>query len=388
MTVSMDKSKKNKVRVLHVFSGVGGGISSIILNLTENKTDDFIYDMLSFSYEGGEMFCSRVAACGATCYTMPRPRIEGMKVFFDYLDDFFSKHYYDAVHCHISGWRAKPFSKYARKHGVKHFFIHAHTTKYDSRIDRIPLVKRMNQAINYNLADCYFTCSDLAADYIFGKKYLKKKHLAFVPNGINENLFKMAIADDKVGKYRLEFNIQDGYTVLGHVGRFSVPKNHDEVLNIAKNLKDKKYKFVLLLVGVGERFEEIKSKAHDMKLDGNIRFVGYRTDICELMKFFDVMILPSLYEGLPTVAVECQASGTRIFLSDTITHQCDMQLGLASFLPLNDTSKWVDEITSNRIIKKNPGECVTHIASMGFTALSVGMNYCRELERILSINGE
>lgn len=372
-----------RYRVLHVFSGYGGGISSVILNLTENKNENFIYDMLAFSFKGGEEFCSRVGACGATCYTMPRPRIDGVKAFYRYLEAFFIEHHYDAVHCHISGWMAKPFRKYARQSGVKRFFIHAHTTIYDSWIDRIPLIRLIDQKINYRLADCYFSCSDLAANYIFGKQYIDKKQMFFIPNGIKEELFKTAITEDTRKEYRSEFFIEDDYLVIGHCGRFSPPKNHDEILNIVKQLMEKDFKFVLVLVGDGEHFDEIQTRAQEMGIAENIRFVGRRSDIAGLMQFFDIMILPSLREGLPTVAVECQASGTHIFMSDTITRQCDMHLGLATFLPLNDTRKWVDAICSYPVVKRNPVECVENIADMGFTAESAGKNYCDELERVL-----
>ena len=51
------------------------------------------------------------------------------------------------------------------------------------------------------------------------------------------------------------------------------------------------------------------------------------------MAMADVMILPSLYEGLPTVAVEAQAMGLYTLLADTITPECDMEKWTITTIP-------------------------------------------------------
>ena len=68
-------------RVLHIFSSYGGGISSLILNLIENKSKDFKFDLMAFSYQNGDVFLERVRRMGADIYQMPRPRIDGYKKF-------------------------------------------------------------------------------------------------------------------------------------------------------------------------------------------------------------------------------------------------------------------------------------------------------------------
>ena len=170
----------NQYRVLHIFSGFGGGISSLILNLIENKSEDFLFDTLAFSYKGGEDFVEKLKKSGSQCYTMPRPRMDGYINFVKYVSDIFSKNKYDAIHCHISGFRTIPFKKIAKANGINIFIIHAHSARYDSKIDRILHV--INKQINYNVATDYFTCSDLASKYIFGKNYLKSKNFGIKYN--------------------------------------------------------------------------------------------------------------------------------------------------------------------------------------------------------------
>lgn len=379
---------KMRYKVLHIFSSYGGGISSLVLNLIENKSEDFEFDIMAFSFKNGDIFLERVRKMGGSVYQMPRPRIDGYRNFKRFVDDVIKKNLYDAVHCHITGLHAMPFMVVAKKTKIKNFILHAHTTRYDSRIDRIPPVLIYDKYLNYKLSSAYMTCSDKAANYIYGKKYLEKRNAYFIPNGINEMFFFNELSHEQKLAYHNEFSIPNGTMVIGHVGRFSNPKNHLFILDIAKELKKKSFNFVLLLVGSGELFNSVKEKVEADGLCENVRFVGTRTDIASLMKYFDCMILPSFYEGLPTVAIECQAAGTKMILSNTITKQCDMKLDLLEFLPIDDASLWANVIEKNSTKEQlETFKCLAKIRSQGFTAKESGRKYCSILKCIIEQNG-
>ena len=370
-------------KVLHVFSGFGGGISSLILNLTENKTADFQFDTLAFSYKNGEKFVERVQACGGRCLTMPRPRAEGVQRFNRYLNKVLQDGGYDVVHCHIAGWMSMPFYKAAKKQGVKRFLIHAHTTCYDSRIDRLPPVQAFNKQINFKQADGYMICSDLAGNYIFGEKYMEKKPTLLIPNGINEAAFTQVLTQQEKENLRLELGVAGNARLVGHVGRFTRLKNHDAILELAEAMGKKESDVRFVLVGDGECFDQVCEKIRQRKLEKTVLPIGRRGDVAKLMQLFDCMILPSLNEGLPTVAVECQAAGTPMVLSDTITRQCDMGMGLTAFLPWSDTQAWVDALCGFMDKKRCPEEGLKMARQKGFTAAAAGQLYCDQLRKLI-----
>ena len=63
------------------------------------------------------------------------------------------------------------------------------------------------------------------------------------------------------------------------------------------------------------------------------------------MNIFDVVLLPSLFEGLPGVVSEAQAAGTPCILSNNITRKSDLNLGLLTYVKLNDTKQaWINAI--------------------------------------------
>ena len=93
---------------------------------------------------------------------------------------------------------------------------------------------------------------------------------------------------------------------------------------------------------------EIKEKVDDLKLTKYVKFLGQRNDVSELYQVFDVFVLPSLYEGLPVVGVEAQASGLLCLFSNDMTKETKV-LDSAEFLPLNENvENWVA-----RLLKKD-----------------------------------
>jgi glycosyltransferase involved in cell wall biosynthesis len=71
--------------------------------------------------------------------------------------------------------------------------------------------------------------------------------------------------------------------------------------------------------------------------------LGQRNDVPELMQVMDVLVLPSLFEGMPYVAVEAQASGLPVLLSETITKEACVT-DRCFYLPLNDPQVWAEMI--------------------------------------------
>lgn len=371
---------EKQYKVLHIFSGFGGGISSLILNLVSNKSENFIFDTMAFSYKNGEHFIEAVHKHGGESFTMPRPRIEGFQKFYSYVNEVIKNGKYDGIHCHIAGWMCLPFKIAASRTGVKTFIIHAHTTRYDSRIDRIPLINAIDKVINYYSATQYMQCGKLAGKYIFGNYFLNKKAVELIPNGIQKEKFLKEINNDEIERYNQEFNINDGVKIISHVGRFTIAKNHDFILDIANHIKNQKLDYVILLIGDGERFSEINEKAKNMNLNNQIRFLGRRNDISKILQYSDYVILPSINEGLPTVAIECQAAGTPILVSNTVTSECDMGLGLIEFISIDESSAWIKRIIEEKVNKLPIQYCLNHIESVGFTESTIGKKYCKTLE--------
>lgn len=180
-----------------------------------------------------------------------------------------------------------------------------------------------------------------AAEYTFGKGCIKKGNAHLLHNGLDFDIYKFN--PDIRKKFRTELSIDDCF-VVGHVGRFSAQKNHKFLVEVFNVLAQKHSNARLVLIGIGELEEQIKNQIKDMGIEDKVIFLGRRSDVPELLSAFDVLLFPSLYEGMPNVVIEAQASGLPCVISDTITPEADIT-GLVKYMSLNcPTGQWVDEI--------------------------------------------
>ena len=86
---------------------------------------------------------------------------------------------------------------------------------------------------------------------------------------------------------------------------------------------DKKIK--LILIGEGSLEQSIKESIQEKGLEESVLFLGKRADIAELLYSMDLMVFPSLFEGLGRVPIEAQAVGTPCLLSEkTIPTEVDV----------------------------------------------------------------
>ena len=72
----------------------------------------------------------------------------------------------------------------------------------------------------------------------------------------------------------------------------------------------------------GEKVEDVKRYVKERKLENSIVFLNRYSDMQSFISAMDIMLLPSLYEGLPLVAIEWQINGIQSILSTTISDEC------------------------------------------------------------------
>ena len=217
-------------------------------------------------------------------------------------------------------------------------------------------------------------CSLLAAKYMFDSQ----KNVLIVPNAIDTARF--AFDNEKREQKRKELGIEDK-KVICHIGRLSNQKNPLRLLQIFKTVIEKDSNFVLLSVGAGEMQDEVRAYSKVIGVDKNVLFLGMRTDIEELLFASDIFFLPSLYEGLPIVALEAQASGLPLILSDRITKEIDI-CGTAEFISLDESN----DVFAQSILSAagNRYNCTEKLVAAGYD-----INQTKENdEKILKILGE
>lgn len=337
------------MRVLHVMSGFGGGISSFILNKAKYFNNQSMhFDVITFDNVSQE-FLEAINNTGGDVYRIPNPKIVGIKQYYEEVNQIMASLPKNTfVHCHITGYRAIPFYLIAKKNKLKYFGIHAHTT---GTLESINTPKsKMIRGINNTIASHRISCGRKATSYLFGEKYVEDEKTLYIPNSIDPTLF---LEELNITKETMLGNQYKDKFVIGHIGRFRSVKNHMFMLEIIEKLSETQLDFVWIFAGDGDDFEKIKSMTIERGLSEQVIFLGRRNDIPALLQIMDIFVLPSIYEGFPTVAVESQASGTQTILSDTITREVDLGLELIHFLPIDDSAEWVEYILDHLRAKES-----------------------------------
>ena len=167
------------------------------------------------------------------------------------------------------------------------------------------------------------------------------KNTIVLNNGID---FKRFIVDESKEEIRGEIGIPPDRFLVGHVGRFCTVKNHVFIIDVFKQLLEKKPNSHLLLVGEGELRTAIENKIKKMGITEHVTMLKSRTDIPRIMKCMDVFIFPSLYEGLGIVLIEAQKMKTHCVISSAIPSAAVVSNYVNRMPPDASLDKWVSAI--------------------------------------------
>ena len=272
---------------------------------------------------------------GSKIYRLPARR-SGCK-YYKSLDNFFKekKGYYNAVHWNEGSMTTIMPIYYARKYGVPVRIIHAHNSNSEGFFNK--LQHSLNKKFNLKYCTHRFAGSSLAADFFFNSEKSK-----VIKNGIVLNKF---LYNENIRmNLRKLLEVDESTLVIGHVGRFTTVKNQSFIIDIYKQIYTVRPNSKLVFIGIGECMDEVKCKALENNIQENVLFLGLQNNVNEWMQAFDVFLMPSLFEGLPFVLVEAQASGLPCLISDTINKDAAITQN-CQFMSLKDSPKnWADRV--------------------------------------------
>jgi glycosyltransferase involved in cell wall biosynthesis len=141
-----------------------------------------------------------------------------------------------------------------------------------------------------------------------------------VYNGIDLKPF--AAPRDREGVCR-ELGVPADATLYMHVGRIDEQKNHLRLAGIFAEVVRRDPAGWLVLVGRGgnELERRLRSQLAAVGVAQRVVFAGLRSDVPRLLKAADLMVFPSLFEGLPGAVLEACAAGTPVLASDIEVHR-------------------------------------------------------------------
>lgn len=330
------------IRILHVVHTMEcGGIETMLMNIyrkiDRNKIQfDFLVNGKRENY-----YTDEIIAMGGNVYNVT-PKRENFKKNIQETIKIMQNGNYQLVHIHQDSMIA--FGIYcAKKANIDNIFVHAHTTSALGWYRKMLTYVARNY-IRKN-ASIKFACSDAAANWIYGKK---TNYILF-KNAIDALKFKFD--KKKYESVRKKLKIKSDDLVIGTCGRLSVEKNQKFLIEIFSKLKTKHINSKLILVGDGDRKDNLIKLAEQLGVIDDIIFTGMVDNVEYYYNAFDYFMLPSFYEGLPLVGVEAQAAGIPCIFSTGVTKEIKVTKNV-HFISLNEDAAYWSDFIINHLEKR------------------------------------
>ncbi len=294
-----------QIRVLHIVGAMyPGGMENFIMNLYENIDRSRIQFDFAVHMIKENDYTEKIKEMGGIVYELPRLTRNPLKNIRSLYRIIKEKNYKIVIR-HTANALVVP-QLWVAKRAKAMVICHSHT-----ETDSMLLIHKIGRLFINKCVDERFACSDNAGKWMF-----KNGSYRIVHNAVNiEKFTYSAQTGEEISR---EFGMQ-GRNIYCHIGNFSATKNHKFLLKIYAEIAKLDNNAAFFCVGEGDLRPEIERQAAELGIQDKVIFTGARKDVHKLMSFFDVLIFPSVYEGLPLTLIEAQASGLSCIISDTIT---------------------------------------------------------------------
>lgn len=143
-------------------------------------------------------------------------------------------------------------------------------------------------------------------DYAAAQKFPLRGKAYYVP-GIGVDVKKISSMQVDRATKRKELGIPEDAFVFVSVGELNENKNHRTVIRaFAKTDMANSY---YLICGEGELKQEHLKLTEELGVSDRVRFLGFRTDVSEILRSCDCFVFPSFREGLSVSLMEAMAAG-------------------------------------------------------------------------------
>ena len=264
------------------------------------------------------VFEDEIISKGSRVYYLPRKGKNPLKYMRE-LREFFATEgkKYDAIWYNAMAIPNLDLLEYAKKYGIKTRIIHSHSSMFRGNKVR-QILHTLNRSKLPQIATHFFACSGIAADYMFTDKIRSSAQI--IQNAIEVDNFSFSEKD------RLDLRTELGWNdcrVIGNVGRLDIQKNQPFLIDVFYEAYKKNPNLRLVIIGkvagATSTVDLIKEKIKSYGIEDKVLLAGSQKDMKRWLSSLDLFVLPSIFEGLPLSAVEAQANGLPVLVSDAVT---------------------------------------------------------------------
>lgn len=351
----MSDSMPQVRRVLHIIDSLDlGGAQEVVLNLATCGSPRFRHEVAVMHGHG--IYRERLMQAGVKVYSLSPHKF--FPLYLASIPALIFARRPHILHCHLipSNIIAKPLGAIC---GVPAIINHDHTN--DSLRANNALLLALDRFAN-RFATHILAVSASCRDFLIDRESIPSSDVTLVTNAIDLLRFNPVEAGRSAA--RVQLGLPESAPVVVGVGRLNPQKNFSLFLDIANQLIQRVSNIHFLIAGNGPEESMLRKKAQSLGIAERVIFAGYVADPRRVYMAADVLLMPSLFEGLPMTLLEAMAMGVPVVASrlDGIAEVvedgvdgCLADSGNASLF-VDRIAKLLEEPTFAGVISKNARE--------------------------------
>lgn len=312
-------------------------------------------------------------------------------------DVSFSVYYFDDIRELNIDANCKRISFIEQINFDKYDLIHSHGLRPDSYIFlnkgsiNIPSVSTLH---NYMEADFKYRYGNFTS-YFFSKiwRFALKSHskLAVLSDDMKNYYSRYYPADKVITIYngrnveglngpksdndlnKVE-RLKQKYTLLGINAHATYVKGIDQVIDFLGKCDTKK-EYCLVLLGYGKAIEDLKSKVRKYGIEDRVFFLGYKENILDYLRLYDIYMMPSRSEGFGLALIEASSVKKAIVCSDINIFEELFNADEVSFFELENIESLSKAIAKASLNKDKLGEAAYKKYKKSFTVEAMAKKY-------------
>jgi glycosyltransferase involved in cell wall biosynthesis len=165
------------------------------------------------------------------------------------------------------------------------------------------------------LTDVAIAVSGNVKEFMMRSRSVPQHKIRIIGNGIQLDKFKK-IDDSLKQEKRHELGIEDNVKIVGTVTRLREEKGNEYLIRALPVMLEQGVDFILLVVGDGPLRDKLECLVNDLGVESVVKFLGFRSDVPELLSLFDIQVIPSLTEGFPLCLAEAMAAENAVVATE------------------------------------------------------------------------
>lgn len=298
----------------------GGGAEKLLIDVVQNLNSRYKIDILLIEKEG--VYIEEIKNSNQIISIFGKRkkwnkikilrkintayRIFYIKFFYKYIIKNKIADKYDVIIPFLEGVTTELFSKLKSTSIIS--WVHTDLNNVNTHFSRSE-EKKMYE--NSNKIVC--VSDQIKKSFIKRHPYYQNKVIV-IKNLIDTEKIKVKSLESKK---EINVGIKE-YNKIVSVGRLSIEKGHNILLEAINNLVKKGIKVQVDILGIGNKYGEYSNYIQENKLENNINLLGFKKNPYPYIKDADIFILPSYVEGYPLVLCEAMVLGKCIISSNTL----------------------------------------------------------------------